>query len=117
MRFAMEDREAREATNTHKTFRFGFKGGTDAMPGAGGISIRSADNEHGARDLEIVVRPVLLGLVEWYVTLAAQAIGRKGQSKRAFLYTTPAAAREFAAQLLAAADEADRTRPRPRPVK
>lgn len=117
VRWAAEQREARQAKNIHRAFTFGIGTG-EPTPGAGGIEVHSSDNENGARDLDIALRPVLLGLVEWRVQITTRGVSAtRPHSKSTYLYTTPAALREFAAQLLETADEADKARPRPRPLK
>jgi hypothetical protein len=116
--WAREHREATQATNRHTIFKGGVKGHATPLPGWGGITLVSEDTENGERTLDIRLRPVRLGFVEWGLRLATQASGAgKPHAKRTYIYSTPQALREFAMQLLATADEAEKGTPRPRPVK
>ncbi len=88
------------------------------MPSAGGILIRSSDNLVGERELELDVRPVVLGQVEVIVRLTTQAPGAsKPHAKRAYLYASPSAMRELAWQLLETADAAEALKLKPKPVR
>lgn len=88
------------------------------MPDAGGILIRSSDNLVGERELELDVRPVLLGQVELVVRLTTKTPDTsKPHAKRAYLYASPTAMRELAWQLLETADGAEKLRLKPKPVR
>ena len=78
----------------------------------------SSDNQIGLRQLELDVRPVMLGEAEVCVRLTTQAPGAKRpHSKRAYLYASPAALRELAWQLLETAEAAEKLKLKPRPVR
>jgi hypothetical protein len=88
------------------------------MVGWGGCALHSSDNEHGSRNFELDLRPLILGLVEVRVAIAMQAVdGARSHSKTAYLITTPDALRELARQLIDTADAADAKKVKPCPVR
>lgn len=71
-RWALEQREAHQEISRHDSFAIGARP-ERPMPDAGGILIKSSDNLIGERELELDVRPVVLGQVEVVVRLTTQA--------------------------------------------
>jgi hypothetical protein len=67
-----------------------------------------SDNVNGVREAYIATRPVNLGRVEITVSIESQAKGASRRHRKlAWMTATPKAAREFAALLIDAADEAE----------
>lgn len=117
-RWARERREERQEANSHQVYVRCDGETKQPLLGWGGITLQSSDNVRGSRDLEIDLRPVLLGLVEVRALLSTQPISAgRARTKKAYLYTTPNALRELAKQLLDTADAADELRVRPKPVR
>jgi hypothetical protein len=115
-RWTLEQRAERQETSSHETFALGL--GEGPMPHAGGIQINSSDNVVGERELELNVRPVLLGQVEVVVQLTTQAPGAsRPHRKRAYLHASPEAMRELAWRLLETADAAEKLKLKPKPVR
>jgi hypothetical protein len=115
--WALEQRSERQELSSHDTFAIGARP-DGPLPDAGGIVIRSSDNQVGERELELDVRPVVLGEVELVVRLATQAPGAaKAHSKRAYLHASPEAVRKLAWQLLDTAEAADKLKLKPKPVR
>lgn len=116
-RWTIEQRAAHQAVSSHESFAVGARP-ERPIADAGGILIRSSDNLVGEREVELDVRPVLLGQVEVVVRLTTQAPdASKPHGKRAYLHASPAAIRELAWQLLETADAAERLKLRPKPVR
>ena len=116
-RWTLEQREAHQETTSHESFAIGARP-EHPMSDAGGILIQSSDNVIGDRELELDVRPVLLGQVEVCVRLTTQSPGAtKSHGKRAYLYASPPAMRELAWQLLETADSAEKLKLKPKPVR
>ncbi len=115
-RWALDRRQERQATNSYEAFASGM-GSPEPLEGWGGMSLRSSDNALGARELELQLRPVLLGDVEVRVQLTTEGPGSaRPHLKRAYLYASPSALRDLAHQLLESADAADKLKLKPRPV-
>jgi hypothetical protein len=115
-RWALEHRAERQSISSAELFATGVSD-DGRQPGWGGILIRSSDNMIGARELELQLRPVLLGEVEVRVELTtAGPDARRAHVKRAYLYAPPSALRELAKQLLETAEAADKLKLKPRPV-
>jgi hypothetical protein len=116
-RWAQDRRVERQEVNTHRVYGRQDSATGEVMVGWGGCALQSTDNDRGARNFELDVRPVLLGLVEVRVAISTQAVdAQKPHSKSTYLCTTPEALRELATQLLQTADAADAMKVRPRPV-
>jgi hypothetical protein len=116
-RRSLEHRQERQEVSSHESFAVGARP-EGPMPNAGGILIKSSDNLVGERELELDVRPVVLGQVEVVVRLTTQAPdASKPHGKRAYLYASPTAMRELAWQLLETADAAERLKLKPKPVR
>jgi hypothetical protein len=116
-RWTLEQRSEHQATSSHQSFALGARP-ERPLPDAGGILIKSSDNLIGERELELDVRPVVLGQVEVVVRLTTQSPGAsKPHGKRAYLYASPTAMRELAWQLLETADAAEKLKLRPKPVR
>lgn len=115
--WALEQRAERQEISSHESFAVGVRP-EGPLPDAGGILIKTSDNLAGERELELDVRPVVLGQVEVVVRLMTQAPdASKPHGKRAYLYASPAAIRELAWQLLETADAAERLKLKPKPVR
>lgn len=115
--WVLQGRAERQELSSHETYAIGTRP-DEPLPGAGGITLRSSDNLEGDRELELDVRPVVLGNAEVVVRLTTQAPGAmRPHSKRAFLYASPDALREFARQLLETADHAEQLKLKPKPVR
>jgi hypothetical protein len=115
--WAIEQLQATQARSDHSVHDLGLPD-EEPFPGAGGVTFESEDNRQGRRALLLTARPVLLGQVELLVELTTQAPGRaRPHRKLANLAATPEALRQLAYTLLDAADEADRNKPRPKPVR
>ena len=116
-RWAQDRRVERQEINTHRVYGRQEAATGKVMVGWGGCALQSTDNDRGARNFELDVRPVLLGLVEVRVSISTQPVeAQKSHSKAAYLCTTPEALRELARQLLDTADAADAMKVKPRPV-
>lgn len=117
MRWTLARRAEQQATSRHESYVVAARPG-EPMAGAGGVLIQSSDNLAGERQLELDVRPVLLGQAEVCVRLTTQGpAAARPHVKRAYLYASPAALRELAQQLLETADAAERLKLKPRPVR
>ena len=115
--WVLEQRAERQEISSHESFAVGARP-ESPMPAAGGILIKTSDNVAGERELELDVRPVVLGHVEVVVRLTTQAPdASKPHGKRAYLQASPAAMRELAWQLLETADAAERLKLKPKPVR
>lgn len=116
-RWAQEQREARQETNTHEAFGLTAGEAGKPKPGWGGVAVRSSNNTTGVQELDLDFRPVLLGFVEVRARLSTQPVGsEKPHAKKVCLHTTPTALRDLARQLLETADAADALKVKPRPV-
>lgn|SRR3989338_10888243 len=106
-----------QARTEHESYDLGLPEG-DAWPGAGAVMLECEDNRQGRRALFLSARPVRLGQVELIVDLKAQAPGRdRPHGKIVNMAVSPQALRDLAVMLLDAADEAERNKPRPKPVR
>ena len=115
--WVLEQRAERQEISSHETYAIGARP-ERPLQAAGGVTLKSSDNVLGQRELELDVRPVILGQVEVCVRLTTRAPdAARLHSKRAFLHASPAAMRELAWQLLDTADRADRIKPRPKPIR
>ncbi len=115
--WAIEQLQATQARAEHAVHDLGLPDETP-IPGAGGVTFESEDNRQGRRRLLLTARPVLLGQVELLAELSTQPPGRaRPHRKLVNLTATPEALRDLAYALLDAADEADRNKPRPKPVR
>lgn len=115
--WVLERRVERQETSSHETYAIGARPDRP-LQDAGGVTLKSADNVLGQRELEFDVRPVLLGQVEVVVRLTTQAPeANKPHGKRAFFHASPAAMRELAWQLLETADAAEKLKLKPKPVR
>lgn len=116
--WVQSQRVERQETNSHDVYGRQANATGEVMVGWGGCVLKSEDNDSGAREFQLDVRPVLLGLVEVRVAISTTAAdAQKSHSKIAHLCTTPQALRELAQQLLSTADAADGMKVRPRPVR
>lgn len=115
--WVLQQRAERQEISSHESYAIGARP-ERPLSAAGGITMKSSDNVLGERELEIDVRPVLLGQVEVVVRLTTQAPdASKPHGKRAYLHASPAAIRELAWQLLETADAAERLKLKPKPVR
>lgn len=115
--WVLQQRQERQEISSHESFAVGARP-EGPLPAAGGILIKTSDNMAGERELELDVRPVVLGQVEVVVRLTTQAPeASKPHGKRAYLHASPAAMRELAWQLLETADAAERLKLKPKPVR
>lgn len=115
--WAIEQLQATQARADHTVHDLGLPDEAP-IPGAGGVTFESEDNRQGRRTLMFTARPVLLGQVELLAELTTQLPGRaRPHRKLVNLSATPEALRQLAYTLLDAADEADRNKPRPKPVR
>lgn len=116
-RWALEQRESRQQSDSHEAYLIGFRPEALVEEGAGGVRFKSSDNQLGEKELTLDVRPVLLGRVEVCATLSTRAPGAaKPHSKRLFMTASPKALRDLARQLLETADAAERRKLKPKPV-
>jgi hypothetical protein len=111
-------RQRRQNRNSFSTFKVPVRGDLSHRSDWAVLEVRSADDERGARELEVMVRPDLLGLVQWVIRLSTRH-PRKTRFRHdlAQLQSTPAALREFSALLVEIADQADKRRLKPQPVE
>ena len=100
--WAIDQLQATQARSEHSVHDLGLPD-EEPFPGAGGVTFESEDNRQGRRALLLTARPVLLGA--------------RPHRKLVNLTATPEALRQLAYTLLEAADEADRNKPRPKPVR
>jgi hypothetical protein len=115
--WAIEQLQTTQARTEHTVHGLGLPDG-QPFPGAGGVTLESEDNHQGRRTLLLTARPVRLGQVELLAELTTQAPGRdRSHRKLVNLTATPESLRQLAYKLLDAADEADRNKPRPKPVR
>ncbi|PIB96984.1 hypothetical protein [Caulobacter sp. X] len=115
--WAIEQLQETQARSEHEVHGLGLPDG-DPWPGAGAVRIECEDNRQGRRELFLSARPVRLGQVELILDLKTQAPGRdRPHGKIVNMALSPDALRDFAQMLLDAADEAERNKPRPRPVR
>jgi len=78
---------------------------------------RSQDKFAGSRELDLEIRPVLLGMVAVRVSVSSQGVeATRSTKKSAELRMAPEALRGLAAHLLEAADAADALKLKPRPA-
>ena len=106
--FSLELRRERQVVTHSEVESWIPPSGSKIPKGFGRLLLTHTDNVNGFREAYISTRPVNLGRVEMTVSIESQALGASRRHRKlAWMTATPKAAREFAALLIDAAEEAE----------
>jgi hypothetical protein len=106
--FSLELRRERQEVTRSEVEGWIPLSGSTISKGFGRLLLTYSDNVNGIREAYILTRPVNLGRVEMTVSIESQAVGAlRRHRKLAWMTATPKAARDFAALLIDAAEEAE----------